>query len=68
MVVRTKKIWSRTNMRIWLMTEDTLPPQVEVYPVEVGRQRLGVLEKKANTTYVGGEVVIGEEAKGDVKV
>jgi hypothetical protein len=55
-------------MRIWLTTEDTLPPRVEVYPVEVERQRLGVLEKKANTTYIGGEVVIGKEAKGDVKV
>jgi len=29
---------------------------------------VGVLEKKANTTYIGGEVVIGKEAKGDVKV
>jgi len=26
---------------------------------------MGVLE---NTTYIGGEVVIGKEAKGDVKV
>ena len=29
---------------------------------------VGVLERKANTTYIGGEVVIGKEAKGDVKV
>jgi dynactin-4 len=29
---------------------------------------VGVLEKKANMTYIGGEVVIGKEAKGDVKV
>lgn len=29
---------------------------------------VGVLEKKTNTTYIGGEVVIGKEAKGDVKV
>jgi dynactin-4 len=29
---------------------------------------VGVLEKKANTTYISGEVVIGKEAKGDVKV
>ena len=29
---------------------------------------VGVLEKKANTTYIGGEVVIGKEAQGDVKV
>ena len=29
---------------------------------------VGVLEKKANTTYIGGEVVIGKEAKGNVKV
>ena len=28
---------------------------------------VGVLERKANTTYIGGEVVIGKEAKGDVK-
>ncbi|KAJ7284712.1 dynactin subunit 4 [Mycena rebaudengoi] len=28
---------------------------------------VGVLEKKANVTVVGGEVVIGREAKGDVK-
>ena len=29
---------------------------------------VGVLERKANITYIGGEVVIGKEAKGDVKV
>jgi len=29
---------------------------------------VGILERKANTTYIGGEVVIGKEAKGDVKV
>jgi dynactin-4 len=29
---------------------------------------VGVLEKKANTTYIGGEVVIGKEAEGDLKV
>lgn len=29
---------------------------------------VGVLEKKANTTIVGGEVVIGKEARGNVKV
>jgi len=29
---------------------------------------VGVLEKKTNTTYIGGEVVIGKQAKGDVKV
>ena len=29
---------------------------------------VGVLERKTNTTYIGGEVVIGKEAKGDVKV
>ena len=40
---------------------DTLPPLL----AKVGRRRLGVLE---NTTYIGGEVVIGKEAEGDVKV
>ncbi|KAH6911519.1 dynactin subunit 4 [Coprinopsis sp. MPI-PUGE-AT-0042] len=29
---------------------------------------VGVLERKANTTIVGGEVVIGKEARGNVKV
>ena len=29
---------------------------------------VGVLERKTNTTYIGGEVVIGKEAQGDVKV
>lgn len=29
---------------------------------------VGVLERKANTTYIGGEVVIGKEAQGDLKV
>ena len=29
---------------------------------------VGVLEKKANTTIIGGEVVIGKEARGNVKV
>ena len=29
---------------------------------------VGVLEKKANTTIVGGEVVIGREGRGEVKV
>ena len=29
---------------------------------------VGVLEKKANTTVVGGEVVISREGRGDVKV
>ena len=29
---------------------------------------VGVLEKRANVTVVGGEVVIGKEARGDVKV
>lgn len=29
---------------------------------------VGVLEKKANLTVVGGEVVIGKEARGNVKV
>ena len=29
---------------------------------------VGILERKANTTYIGGEVVIGKEAQGDVKV
>lgn len=29
---------------------------------------VGVLEKKANTTIVGGEVVIGRDGRGDVKV
>lgn len=29
---------------------------------------VGVLEKKANMTLVGGEVVIGREGKGDIKV
>jgi dynactin-4 len=36
-----------------------------------GRGRVktvGVLEKRANVTIVGGEVVIGKEARGDVKV
>jgi dynactin-4 len=28
----------------------------------------GVLEKKADMMYIGGEVVIGKEAEGDVKV
>ena len=38
-------------------------------PVRGGKAKaVGVLEKKANTTYIGGEVVIGKEAKGDVKV
>jgi len=29
---------------------------------------VGVFERKANTTYIGGEVAIGKEAKGDTKV
>ena len=29
---------------------------------------VGVLEEKANTTFISGEVVIGKEVKGDVKV
>jgi dynactin-4 len=29
---------------------------------------VGVLEKRANTTIIGGEVVIGKEARGNVKV
>jgi dynactin-4 len=29
---------------------------------------VGILERKANTTYIGGEVVIGKEAQGDLKV
>ena len=29
---------------------------------------VGVLERKANTTYIGGEVVVGKEAQGDLKV
>lgn len=29
---------------------------------------VGVLEKKANTTVIGGEVVIGKDGQGDVKV
>lgn len=34
-----------------------------------GKSRtVGVLEKKANTTLIGGEVVIGKEAKDDIKV
>ncbi|TFK70935.1 hypothetical protein BDN72DRAFT_887821, partial [Pluteus cervinus] len=34
-----------------------------------GRSKtVGVLEKRANTTVIGGEVVIGKEARGNVKV
>ena len=34
-----------------------------------GKSRVvGVLEKKANVTVVGGEVVVGKEGRGDVKV
>ena len=34
-----------------------------------GKMRtVGVLERRANVTLVGGEVVIGKEARGDVKV
>lgn len=29
---------------------------------------VGVLEKRANTTVVGGEVILGREARGDIKV
>jgi hypothetical protein len=29
---------------------------------------VGVLEKRANVTLIGGEVVIGKEARGNVKV
>ena len=29
---------------------------------------MGVLERKANATYIGREVVIGKESKGDTKV
>jgi dynactin-4 len=37
-------------------------------PVRGGKAKtVGVLEKKANTTYIGGEIVIGKEARGDVK-
>jgi hypothetical protein len=50
------------------MTEDTLPPRARVRLVEVGRQRLRVLEKKGDTTYICGEVVVGKEAQGDVRV
>ena len=28
----------------------------------------GVSEKEANTTYIGGEIIIGKEAKGDANV
>ncbi len=35
----------------------------------VGRSKtVGVLEKRANVTVIGGEIVIGKEATGDVKV
>jgi hypothetical protein len=55
-------------MRIWLMTEDASTSSRSV-PSRSGKAKtVGVLEKKANTTYIGGEVVIGKEAKGDVKV
>ena len=38
-------------------------------PARGGKAKtVGVLERKANTTYIGGEVVIGKEAQGDVKV
>lgn len=38
-------------------------------PARGGKAKtVGVLEKKANTTYIGGEVVVGKEAKGDVMV
>ncbi|EJU00180.1 dynactin p62 [Dacryopinax primogenitus] len=33
-----------------------------------GRWKLGVVERKANTTKVGGELVLSREAQGDVKV
>ncbi|KAF9783108.1 dynactin p62 family-domain-containing protein [Thelephora terrestris] len=37
-------------------------------PARGGKAKtVGVLEKKANTTFIGGEVVIGKEAQGDVK-
>ncbi|KAK7048665.1 dynactin subunit 4 [Favolaschia claudopus] len=32
-----------------------------------GKTKVGVLEKKGNTTIVGGEIVIGKEARGNVK-
>lgn len=32
------------------------------------QKSVGVLEKKGNTTYIGGEVAVGKEGKGDVKV
>lgn len=31
-------------------------------------KNVGVLERKANTTLVGGEIVIGKEARGNIKV
>ena len=38
-------------------------------PTRGGKAKtVGVLERKTNTTYIGGEVVIGKEAKGDIKV
>jgi dynactin-4 len=33
-----------------------------------GGKTVGVLEKKANVTIIGGEVMLGKSAKGDVKV
>jgi hypothetical protein len=33
-----------------------------------GSKTVGVLERRANITIVGGEVVIGKDAKGSVKV
>ncbi|KZT54734.1 dynactin p62 [Calocera cornea HHB12733] len=32
-----------------------------------GRWKLGVVERKANTTKVGGELIMGKDAQGDVK-
>ncbi len=44
--------------------DDGLSP---VKAVKGRNKSVGVLEKKANTTIVGGEVVIGKDGKGDVK-
>ncbi|GJJ15647.1 hypothetical protein Clacol_009925 [Clathrus columnatus] len=42
------------------------PPEREVR-AKTRNKTVGVLEKKANTTVIGGEVVIGKDGRGDVK-
>ena len=43
-------------------------PSISPERTKMRTKTVGILEKKANTTILGGEVVIGKDARGDVKV